>query len=652
MHNEYHSRPSRGWQYGLILLALAAFIGLNMRGVWGTSGDFAHHYALVARIWELFGLPIVSEKPLGEMNFYPPASHVLGAVAAHFLHSPLLGMHLVSLLALFALWVAVCFMLLSLPRKNGMLSTLLLPALTALCWWLDLVLHGRELTADFFYAQLVAQAMLMCVACSILWLERQHSRRLLLQLLTFGLAWACVYVHLLASLQLLAFATLLFMVDALQVWRSRQRALRRAAFTLLLAGLCAWAISRNYYFIGMQRISSNNGQLELTHLNSVGMIGAYAAAACGIAAFFLWQWLRLDDSRRKAMLLWKYWACYGMAIASLCLLQLLVLQFGQGSEYAVKKYIFSLHMVQLVNAILLLGWLAQCVAPRLMQDQAMRGGNWHHYLLPSAGVLLCLWLVMPLQKIYQMSDLYEAEQAVMNLRVSGVPYSPAKASYVTEIRQAPPMVNYMLSLGLLHSPRDDIAASILQQRPIRDFSAVNTLVTTADSQIDRSFPCRRNQVGGKYVVLDGRCIMQALRQSQGIYDFTDRLSIAECQIDGLSEIEAFGRWTERNHVRIRCPLPELPGGRKAERVELDITAFLEKTITQQRVQVSLNGAEPAEYVIDRNMPTRMLSFSLKNVSGSMVDFRLTLPDAKSPKELGLGDDPRILGVSVRQLAFK
>lgn len=74
-----------------------------MDSIWPGSPDLAHHYALVARIAEHWILPATFDQTLGEMNFYPRYSHIAPALAGSLFGSPLIGLKLVSLIAVLIL---------------------------------------------------------------------------------------------------------------------------------------------------------------------------------------------------------------------------------------------------------------------------------------------------------------------------------------------------------------------------------------------------------------------------------------------------------------------------------------------------------------------------------------------------------------------
>src|SRR5438132_644254 len=103
---------------GVLLATMFVLLCYAVDHIWATSSDFAHHYALVARLAQQWTLPAGGFDPsLGEMNIYPRSSHALAAMLGTLLHSSFLGMHLVTLLSMMGVWAALGALMLTLPRR-------------------------------------------------------------------------------------------------------------------------------------------------------------------------------------------------------------------------------------------------------------------------------------------------------------------------------------------------------------------------------------------------------------------------------------------------------------------------------------------------------------------------------------------------------
>ena len=118
--------------FALLLLAAALLLVGSAGTFQSLSVDLAHHYALVARLYQDWVLQSATDPSLGEMSAYPRLAHQFAAVLARLVGSPLLGLHLTALLAIFVCWASLAAMLLSLPRRAAIGSALMLAVLLAL----------------------------------------------------------------------------------------------------------------------------------------------------------------------------------------------------------------------------------------------------------------------------------------------------------------------------------------------------------------------------------------------------------------------------------------------------------------------------------------------------------------------------------------
>ncbi len=195
---------------GYWLLAALVVLGYFLDSMWTTSIDLPHHYALVARLAEHFTLPKAWDASLGTMNIYPHGSHFLAAILGMLTGSNLLGMHVLSLLALLIVWGGLVWLFMHLPNPNrwwalGLLAAILLLNRRVLL----LPLHGDEIIGNYFFAQLVAQAG-MVIALLLAFFFDYHERvKWRRNLMLTVLLWVLCFVHLLPVLELLGLFILL-----------------------------------------------------------------------------------------------------------------------------------------------------------------------------------------------------------------------------------------------------------------------------------------------------------------------------------------------------------------------------------------------------------------------------------------------------------
>jgi hypothetical protein len=118
--------------------------------------------------------------------------------------------------------------------------------------------------------------------------------------------------------------------------------------------------------------------------------------------------------------------------------------------------------------------------------------------------------------------------------------------------------------------------------------------------------------------------------------------------DGWAEPEGTTRWSVglRSEILFKVDRPG-PG-----RLLLTMEPFLSRQRPSQRVRIDLNDQRLGEIVLDR--PGR-LPYAIAVPAGALQThnvLRLILPDASSPASLGLGRDPRMLGVRVGTLELR
>jgi len=117
-------------------------------------------------------MPPKFDVSLGEMNVYPRYAHLVAAAFERLIGSPLLGMHVMGLLAVILLWYAIASIIRHEADDVLSVQTLLLLAALGLAHPLRFPIHGNEMVVNYFFAQIVAQALMLLVLA--VWLRRAH----------------------------------------------------------------------------------------------------------------------------------------------------------------------------------------------------------------------------------------------------------------------------------------------------------------------------------------------------------------------------------------------------------------------------------------------------------------------------------------------
>lgn len=114
---------------------------------------------------------------------------------------------------------------------------------------------------------------------------------------------------------------------------------------------------------------------------------------------------------------------------------------------------------------------------------------------------------------------------------------------------------------------------------------------------------------------------------------------------GWSGVEPTFRWTDGADATFGFRMAE----RKLVAVTLRLSPFVTKDHDRQRLKVSANGELVAEFVLRDQLFSEVRFLIPSSVLRDVNVVELRIPDAISPKEMGVSSDPRNLGVAVEFL---
>lgn len=638
-----HTFVSRVQVFLLCCLGLFLVI-FNLDSGTTNSIDLAHAYALAFRISEHWHL-VPGDPTLGEMNFYPAGSHVIAAILGMLLDSTLMGLQATALAAVALIWGALVCILNTLRVRIALASSVLL---AGMLWanhaFLGLDLHGSEIVGNFFYPQLVAQGLALGAIAVAMHLDATRTplhATLFLVAAIYGIA----SVHLLPALELLGMLcgmALLHVVTMARPWRQRGW----AALGALLAGAAGLAaVLLNPSFAAMRKISEINGNLTLVLFPGKPALVLLCLAVLGTALLLLWMW----NSDRAGLRALRFLAPYGASIALLCLLQLILLQFHFGSEYAVKKYAFGLSSFLFLSVAILLGWLLE----RLMgQRQVPR---------PFAGVATTLVALAVLAtaftycarwvKLNDNSDAVAIERQLLAVKRSTLlPVPDGKVDVALDLKNQPWTMNYLFSIALAHTPRELAMRRVLEANELGDLGQYHTILSSRGFSRYAFAGCERPG-SGPILMLDGACVAKAVaegRLCKRVVDFSERGNIMPSLLSGFSWPQPDRRWTDGPKSTFSCVL-----GERFTAATISLSPFLHASHPRQRVAFSVNGGAPVRVEFEGKGAPRQLTLTLPDAApGATLVFTLETPDAKSPQELGINSDWRRLGVGVTTLRFE
>lgn len=622
-----------------LVLVVLAFVLFQFDKIWSLSIDLPHHYALAYRIAEQWRLP-VQDPSLGGMNDYPWLAHLVVAVASMPLQSVFAGLQLVALLSFAGLWVAIVGLLCTLPRQQAVWSCLALAVLVhenSIAYGYDL--HGSEIIRNYFFSQLLAQALALAALWSAVLIERRHGWAVAAAALTLWVQ-LIAFIHLLPALMLAGAAILLIVLElAPQLWR-RSASKDALAWGMTLVALIGITTLLHPAFKSTVGIAANDGDLTLSNITYPAGVRWLCLWAALASVAQLWVASTWRHSQRAV----KYVGLYGVTVAGLCVLQMVALKLGHGSHYSVKKYGFALTTHLLLSAALALGW---------MSERLMRGAS---IPLPlnrgAAAALVCSALAVvlhslaPVGQMLRTSEIARLEGQLRTFRDVGLAPPPAgKSDIVLDLHGLPPQISYMMSIAVLHTRWEFALDDIMAGKTLSHAPHYARALTTTAAQGLRETRCQVAAVG-PVSVFAPECLTVPVAPCDGRYDFAAPGALADAVINGFSRPESSGRWTDGREATFSCVLDDPSTVRE---LVLTATPFVYGELQSQRVRITV-GANPA---VEFNVRSGAdLVVPVTALQRGRLDVKLEFPDAASPYSLHKNADGRMLGFRVRALQFR
>ena len=266
-------------------------------------------------------------------------------------------------------------------------------------------------------------------------------------------------------------------------------------------------------FIDVTRVSQNNGALNLLYTPDPPSLGIECGIVIACSAALLLRWTRMEPNEgRPASLILEYCALLGLAIAGLCLAQMLALQFGAGSPYAVKKYAYGLNtMLVLDLPLLLVSWPGLFSRPSAAWTEGRLASGFRS-MFPALFVLGAVFSVMPAisTRIATIDAVIPIERFATKYRAANPGSESGQYDFAVGLPSGGGAVDFMITIGVLKTPQgrdvDDFIQGRLPSKP-RQVGRLFTSVGAARWDIPA---CRQLVTPEGFAILDGPCVMQHL----------------------------------------------------------------------------------------------------------------------------------------------
>lgn len=608
--------------------------------------DLAHHYALVVRISEhhLFGG--LDDPSLGEMNYYPRLAHMLAALMGVVLGSNFLGMQLLTMLALSLIWCSTLSMISTLERRLALVSCLFVAIMMALnIAFFKLEVHGHEVIANYFFSQLVAQAIVVFALAIALKLDYK-ARPMLLYIFMLVAVYVTTSIHLLPALLLVAVFVGILALAVLNAYIVRTGLVKSLLAFFLFSVLSLCAVFLNPAFSAMRKISENNGALSFKHISYPVGLFTVCALVIVLSAYFIYLSIKNKDS---SFLFFKYFGLYGLAQASICLLQMALAKLGIGSDYAVKKYGFGLFTFLLVaTAVIFARWSLARTRMSPFFCMGCTGLRAELYIL--FVFLVVLFFAFPLKKDLDVRPIVGLERNISQL-LSAVPLSQGgRAPVIVDLDGVSQQFNYMFSIALAKTNRALAIPDVLIANELRDPSQYSYVISSLSSSRYALSACQVRADNG-LAVSDSSCISEHLVKASectGTAILSDKGNIAATRLTGFSHGEPDGRWMSATINTFKCSMHS----KQPKNAQVVLVPFFAEGVNEQRIRLLINDVPVKELRFLPGEPIAPIDIQLPFIpAGTDLIMTFNTPDAISPKALGLSEDPRTLSFYVRTIRF-
>ncbi|EWS65941.1 hypothetical protein Y695_00797 [Hydrogenophaga sp. T4] len=615
--------------------------------MWSQSVDLAHHYALAFRISEQWTLASQNDPTLGEMNIYPRVSHIIAAIIGTMTGSIFLGIQIATLLSLALLWLGTILTLNTLRTKLAIASTLLFVTLIALnAISLKLNTHGHEIIGNFFYSQLMGHSVLLLSIPASIYIEKKFGIVRSVMFLT-ALMLANAGIHLLPALEMLGMILGLLLIYVFFNKESDIQFRYRLTIAISIGFASTFSILIHPSFSAMRSLSENNGGLLLHNISYPYGLGflCFVVFFSSLAILFCW----IHDIHRAENSALKYISFYGGTTAALCLLQFLLTKLGYGSDYAAKKYIFGLSTALLLNTSILLSLFID----RLYLDRNFTYfSSFKSYVLLGSLCILFFYSI-PTKKMLDTSDVVSIERKLVELSSTTIPpATPGKSNVVVGLENMPNTINYMFSIAVLKTVRDIAIPDVLAQNAPSIPKNYSYIASSYQNTKFGAGDC--NSLSKTDIsIISSNCLEERYSKASDCragFDFSAGSGVPASLLQGFGTSEKRGRWTNGKLASFSCNNLGAP----LTRVKLDIAPFIAGIIKSQRLGISINGIQstPLELSAARDFRNPIVIEIPKEVESKRYSISFEIPNAASPKSLGLSEDNRELGFRLRSIIFE
>jgi hypothetical protein len=489
-----------------LFLSFATLVFTNLDKIKSDSGDMAHHYVLAHGISQDWNVNFVTATNLGGMNFYPHYTHALAAFIGYPINSVFLGMQIVSLFSIALIWT-ILLRVLWLRSSKPLFATMALILIVLMMRILKLnILPGSEIVDNYFYPQLVGSSFLLFIIYIFISRVQDNYKGLRYAQYIAGFCGAImISMHLLPALILIGVSLLLTVSK--YILADVEESLRKIdlfldmVFQLLLISYLLSSKTLN----SQSEMSETDGELKLglIHYPSgywvVVLVSLFGSA---------WRAKKILRKEKDPSSISIYWTFFGLSVTCLATLQGALLNFGIGSNYAFKKYVFMVVAYLVVELASVASILARTKVKFFKES---------FFGLIAGSCIVFTVLAYP--TVMDTSEIVKIERELEFIKSTSLPEPGKDKSNVIDLINEYPSINYMFAISMTNTRLEDASQEILLKNNVVDYSKYSYVVGSKMSAKYQAYEGCKSITSGEIYVIESSCIQEVILKRGECFSF-------------------------------------------------------------------------------------------------------------------------------------
>jgi hypothetical protein len=581
------------------------------------SFDLVQHFLLVDELAKHAGVRPDAFQRIGPMALYPPVAHWMATIIGWIGGSGLVGITIVTIASVYLCYVLI----ISLVGANSPTRVLLF-ALAFLLLRFTQSQIGWEVVTNLFYPQLVADVVYFGI---LLWVSK--NREDWKQTISFLLAGlVTMWIQPLVAVHILAAGCVLMTFQLWKRWSEKplQRVTNAAYLTALVISSAAIVLT-NPAFNVMRRISAIDGYLHFGY-SSIALVVLICAAIGGWNLRRCW---RGEAENADAVLGSAAVAAVGLVVLQFALLKL----HGDGSAYAIKKHMFIVLTLGMMNAV------------RVIASY-----------FPSSKKSLSPGLVAPILAGFASIFVLKGYDVPVTPIVNALAYANHAVEYqladftpgntVSEDSALPLIANVMISLTAFQHSFNARAISWQDGAEIKE--GAKYVMVRRTPYIDKICDARLSETD-TYLIVNPSCLKRYLPGEP--LSFAPGGNAWQYASNGWSRAEPWGTWS-LGDVGGSIVLSVPP--KAAYQLVIEGRAYVTQQHPAQTIIAEVNGSEIATWTFDLTAPTGTQTAEIPQnlVQNGLLKIVLKAPGSVSPVQIEQSADARVLGLGVQTLTLR